>query len=379
MSPFRAATAHVSPHYLNPTDTLRKTLSLIHRAAKNHTSLLTFPESHLPGFPYWPALRAPTSNHALFKRFVQASVYADGEEILAIRRAAREAGVMVSLGLSERGRGSVGRVWNSNLLIGRDGGVLALHRKLVPTFFEKMVWGNGDAGGLRVVEDSTGRDGLDDGGVRARVGVLVCGENTNPLARFALMAQGETVHISSWPAVWPTRALGGEGVGKGQGRNYDNIAANRMRAAAHCFEAKCFGVMSSGVLDEEAIRICSEGADEPESVRRTLEASPRGASLFLDPTGALLPGFTIDEEGNRKDVEFLQHEEGILYADMNLEDCIEGKQYHDVVGGYQRYDVFDLKVRRERKDPVTFIDDFGPEKGGEEDLLFKDSDDPLAR
>ena len=92
--------------------------------------------------------------------------------------------MLVSLGFSESTEASVGCVWNSNVLIGRDGAILNHHRKLVPTFYEKLVWANGDARGLRVVPTEIGR-----------VGMLICGENTNPLARYALMAQGEQVHI----------------------------------------------------------------------------------------------------------------------------------------------------------------------------------------
>jgi len=107
----------------------------------------------------------------------------------------------------------------------------------VPTFYEKLVWANGDGAGLRVVE--TERCG--------RVGALLCGENTNPLARWSLMAQGEQLHLTTWPPLWPTRRV----EGKVGGRQYDNLAANRTRTAAHCFEAKCFGVLCSGFMDKE--------------------------------------------------------------------------------------------------------------------------------
>lgn len=79
--------------------------------------------------------------------------------------------------------------------------------------------------------------------------------------------------------------------------------------------------------------------------------------MFLDPTGAIHSAFTIDgTTGEKKPQEFLQNEEGILYADLDLNACIEGKQYHDVTGGYQRFDVFNLSVDRRRRDPVSFID-----------------------
>ncbi|KAL4919178.1 carbon-nitrogen hydrolase [Aspergillus aurantiobrunneus] len=209
----------------------------------------------------------------------------------------------------------------------------------MPTFFEKLTWSPGDGHGLRVSPT-----------VHGNIGNLTCGENTNPLARFALMAQAEQIHISTWPAIWPTRVLSESAA------NYDNVAANRTRAAAHCFEAKCFGVLCAGFLNSDAIEAITAGSSAADSVRNTLERSPRGASMFLDPTGALHPAFTFSETEEQQETEHLQHEEGIIYADLDLDRCIEGKQYHDVVGGYQRLDVFQLQVNRTRSDPVVFKD-----------------------
>lgn len=298
---------------------------------------------------------------------VQESLYVDGEEITSIRAAAKEHHITVSLGISEKVRYSSATLFNTNLIIGADGEIKVHHRKLVATFFEKLTWSPGDGHGLQVV-DVEGK---------AKVGALICGENTNPLARYALMAQGEQVHISTWPAIWPTReggptktgaagSKGENGTGTGElgtgdvkvERNYDNVAANRIRAAAHCFEAKCFGVLCASHLNDEAINVLSSGVQNPEAVEAILRSSSQGATMFLDPTGAALPGFVIDSKtGKEAPKEFLQHEEGILYADLDIVDCVEGKQYHDVVGGYQRLDVFDLKVDRRRREPVIFVDD----------------------
>lgn len=355
---FRAAACHASPNFLSASLTTQKTISLIHQAASTHAraNLVVFPESFIPAFPHWSSLCSPAENHSLFARMAKQSLYIDGEEIRAIRNAAKVTGTIVSLGLSEKVRYSAATLFNTNLIIGSDGEILVHHRKLMPTFFEKLTWSPGDGYGLRVADTRFGK-----------IGALICGENTNPLARYALMAQGEQVHISSWPAIWPTRRpqSGGDwtdvsNIGettKPTAANYDNVRANRTRAAAHCFEAKCFGIMCSGHLDEEAFEQAAAGSSDPKFVSDALRASPRGATMFLDPTGAPLPAFTIDAKtGEKENKEFLQLEEGILYADMNLDDCIEGKQYHDLVGGYQRLDVFDLKVDRSRKVPVSFSD-----------------------
>lgn len=359
----RTAACHAAPVFLSARQTTEKCVSLIREAARIKANLVIFPESFVPGFPAWSSLRPPTENHDLFKRMAHESIYADGEEVAAIRQTAKECGIMVSLGLSEKVRYSSATLFNSNVFIDTGGEIIVHHRKLMPTFFEKLIWGPGDGHGLRVADTPYGK-----------IGALICGENTNPLARYSLMAQGEQVHISTWPAAWPTRvpkssqsapeATPGKsqdsqsmGSSVAQGTNYDNVAANRTRAAAHCFEAKCFGVLCSSVLDEAAIEIMSGGASNPELVKNALTQSPRAATMFLDPNGTLLPGFTADAiSGEHSKKDMLQAEEGILYADLDLEDCIEGKQYHDVVGGYQRLDVFDLKVDRSRRQPVTFTD-----------------------
>lgn len=332
---------------------------MIERAARHKAKLVVFPETYIPAFPIWGALRPPTENHDLFKRMALESVHVDGEEVHAICEVAKKLNVVVSLGISEKARHSSATIFNSNIIIGNNGGVLVHHRKLMPTFFEKLTWSPGDGHGLRVAETSYGK-----------IGNLICGENTNPLARYALMAQGEQIHISSWPAIWPTRMPTPAGIQSSshteghdhdnrqsstpRKANYDNVAANRTRAAAHCFEAKCFGVLCSGVLGDDAIKAI---ASESPHLTQVLEQSQRGATQFLDPTGALLRGFTVEEETLRHEpTDFLQTTEDILYADMNVEDCIEGKQYHDVVGGYQRMDVFYFKVNRKRQTPAVFVE-----------------------
>ncbi|KAF1349145.1 carbon-nitrogen hydrolase [Delphinella strobiligena] len=342
----RAAACHVSPIFLNASKTTEKALSLINQAKKSSANLIVFPESFIPAFPCWSSLRSPSENHDLFRLMAKESLYIDGPEITAIRQAARDTTSMISLGLSEKARYSSATLFNSNVIIGSDGEILVHHRKLQPTFYEKLTWSPGDGFGLRVADTGWGR-----------IGALVCGENTNPLARYSLMAEGKQVHISSWPGTAGGQE-GGDSVSTTASADYDNIRANRTRAAAHCFEAKCFGIMCSGHVGSDAIELSSAGSRDPCLIAKALDASPRGATMFLDPTGAPLPAFTIDPDtGRKQSTEFLQKEEGILYADMNVEECIEGKQYHDLVGGYQRFDVFDLKVDRRTRLPVTFTGD----------------------
>lgn len=317
----RVAAAHVAPVLLNKAATAEKAILYINEAARKGAHLVTFPESFIPGFPVWAGLWAPMDNHDLFETFVEESVYVDGPELSAIAAEAKRLQIFVSIGISERSRASVGCVWNSNVLIGDDGQMLNHHRKLVPTFFEKLIWAPGDGAGLRVVPTHIGN-----------IGNLICGENTNPLARYSLMAQGEQIHISSWPSIWPTRR-------PSTGGNYDNLAANKIRAAAHSFEAKAFGIVSAACLDTETVAFFSK---RDASIANILESTPRAASFFVDPTGAQIG-------------EMLQDEEGIITCDFDLNKCVEQKQFHDVVGYYNRFDVFDLRVNRRRMEPITWI------------------------
>ncbi|MBY5502445.1 carbon-nitrogen hydrolase family protein [Rhizobium leguminosarum] len=316
---FKAAAAHVAPVYLDPVASAEKACSVISEAAGNGASLVVFSESFLPGFPVWAALYPPIQSHEHFKRFSNASVYVNGPEIERVRKAASDNGVFVSIGFSERNPASVAALWNSNVLISDTGEILIHHRKLVATFFEKLVWDPGDGAGLVVANTRIGR-----------IGGLICGENTNPLARYTLMTQAEQVHISSYPPIWPTRV-------PTESDNYDNRAANRIRASAHCFEAKCFGIVVAGRLDESARRHIA--LDDP-AIAAIIDASPRASSFFLGPTGAPIGDEMIDE--------------GIGYAHIDLDECVEPKRFHDVVAGYNRFDIFDVTVTRTRRKPIRF-------------------------
>lgn len=187
-----------------------------------------------------------------------------------------------------------------------------------PTYWEKLIWSNGDGYGLRVCDTASA----------GKVGALICGENTNPLARYAMMAQGDQVHVASFPPAWPTKRKGG----------YQNRTANAVRSAAHSFEAKCFTVVCAAVLDEEAKKVIT---DQDPAAAEVLENAPQAVSQFFGPDA-----IQIGDE--------LCEEEGIGYAECDLNKCIEAKQLHDVVGGYQRYDIFDLKITRKRDEPVEW-------------------------
>jgi aliphatic nitrilase len=317
---YRVAAAHVAPVFLDVARTVDKACAVIEEAARHGAQLVAFPEAYVPAFPVWCAVRAPIHNHDFFRALAANTILVPGPELARVAATARACGVFVSLGFNEGTTASVGCVWNANVLIGDDGAVLNHHRKLVPTFYERLVWASGDGAGLRVCETRLGR-----------IGVLICGENTNPLARYALMAQGEQVHVSTYPPVWPTKD-------PKTGGNYDLAGAIRIRAGAHAFEAKAFNIVVSAFMDETMRDAVADG--DPE-VARILESTPRGVSMVLDPTGEVVAGPVSDREE-------------LLYADVDLARCVEPKQYHDVVGSYNRFDIFKLTVNRSRHRPLEF-------------------------
>lgn len=319
---FKAAACHVAPIFLDSPRTIDKAVALIGEAAGKGAALVAFPEGFVPGFPIWAALRAPIENHDYFLALSREALRTDGPEIGRIRATARRHGVHVSLGFTEGTDASVGCLWNSNVLIGPDGGVLNLHRKLVPTFYEKLIWANGDARGLRVVPTAIGR-----------IGMLICGENTNPLSRFALMAEGEQVHISTYPPIWPTRPPSEAGA-------YDLRRAIEIRAGAHAFEGKVFNIVSSSFLDQRTKEAVGKGDN---AIMAVMERSPRSVSMVIGPDGAVVG-------------EPLSDGEGIVYADIDTAREVEPKQFHDVVGYYNRFDIFRLEVDRSKRDPAVFVE-----------------------
>ena len=314
---FRAAAIQTSPVFLDPDATVAKAASLIREAARNGAELVAFPEVFVPGYPYWSWITDPVTCSPWFEKLVRASILVPGPEIDVVCDAAREAGVHVVIGVNERSPVSLGSLYNTLVFIGPDGSILGKHRKLVPTWAEKMTWANGDGSSLRVYDTAIGR-----------LGALACGENTNTLARFTLLAQGELVHVASYIAL-PVAPP-----------DYDMAEAIKVRAMAHSFEGKVFTIVSCSTVSEEIITAME--ALVPDA-RARLERKNSAFSGVIGPDGRLVGDPLIDDEG-------------IVYADIDLGKCIQPKQLHDIIGHYNRFDVFDLRVDRTPRAPVTLAD-----------------------
>ena len=310
---FKAAAVQAAPAFLDPVATVDKAASLIREAAANGAALVAFPEVFVAGYPYWSWIVDPVAGSAWFEKLVRASIMVPGPEVDQLCTVAREAGVHVVIGVNERSPVSLGTLYNTMLCIGPDGEILGKHRKLVPTWAEKLTWAHGDGSTLTVYDTAIGP-----------LGGLACGENTNTLARFTLLAQGELVHVASYIAL-PVAPP-----------DYDMAEAIRVRAAAHCFEGKLFTIVSCSTVSEEIIAAMETLVPD---ARARLERKNSAFSGILGPDGRTVGAPLIDEEG-------------IVYAEIDLSRCIQPKQMHDIIGHYNRFDIFDLRVNAMPQQPV---------------------------
>jgi nitrilase len=316
---FRAAAVQAASVFLDRDRTIDKLDGLVEKAVAAGADLIVFGESFIPAFPVWNLIYAPMDQHGFFRRLFENAVQVPGPHTRRLGEIAKRHRVILSVGITEKGSISMGTLWNTNLLFGRDGTLLNRHRKLVPTWAEKLTWANGDAAYLRPEETDIGR-----------VGVLICGENTNTLARFALLAQGEQVHIATYPPAWPFHRPGGGA------HNYNLGEAIRIRSAAHAFEGKVFNIVSACTLDNDAVDQLAQGDS---TMRELLRAVPAPVSMIVGPNGELLAN---PVEGV----------EGMVVADIDIAKSIEHKMAHDIVGHYNRFDIFHLEVDPTPNRPV---------------------------
>ncbi|MEZ5500686.1 MAG: carbon-nitrogen hydrolase family protein [Steroidobacteraceae bacterium] len=312
----RVAAIQAAPVYLQVDATVDKVCELIREAATNGAQLIAFPEVFIPGYPYWNWLLNPIQGSPWFDRLYRNSIEVPGPETERIAETARECGCFVVIGCNERIARSIGTLYNTNLIFGADGKLLGRHRKLVPTWAEKLTWTGGDGSSLRIYDTPVGK-----------LGTLACGENTNTLARFALLSQGEQIHVANYISL-PVAP-----------ESYNMLEAIKIRAAAHSFEGKIFTIVSCSTISQEIIDMMCDANSEARSLLGRRNSAFSG---IIGPDGCLIGDSLADDEG-------------ICYADIALDACIQPKQMHDIVGSYNRFDIFNLTVNRARLDPVSFV------------------------
>jgi len=313
---FKAAAVQTSPVFLNVEKTIDKTISIVKEAASNGANLVAFPEVFIAGYPYWNWIMTPVQGSKWYEELYKSAVAVPSPEIDRICKSAKENNIHIVIGINERGD-SYGEIYNTNLIIDNHGNLIGKHRKLVPTWAEKLTWTSGDGSSLKVYKTEIGP-----------IGTLACGENTNTLARFSLLAQGELIHIANYislPVAPP---------------DYNMAEAIKIRAAAHSFEGKLFTIVSCSTISKE---IMDALKDDVPNVEELLTRKNSAFSGIIGPNGAVVGEPLIDDEG-------------IVYADIDLAKCIQPKQMHDILGHYNRFDIFDLRVNVAPTRKITFID-----------------------
>ncbi len=185
MTIVRAAAVQMSPVLYSREGTVGKVVDKIAELGRQDVKFATFPETIVPYYPYFSFVQRPFELGTEHLRLMDQAVTIPSPEIDAIADAARQAGIVVSIGVNERDGGTL---YNTQLLFDADGTLLQRRRKILPTFHERMVWGRGDASGLTAVDSAVGR-----------IGQLACWEHYYPLARYALIADGEQIHSAMWP------------------------------------------------------------------------------------------------------------------------------------------------------------------------------------
>lgn len=314
---FKAATVQTSPVFMDVAATIDKAIGFIKTAHENGASLIAFPEVFVAGYPYWNWVMTPVEGSKWYEVLYKNSVTTECADMLRLYEAAKEYSMQVVIGINERGD-SFGEIYNTNLIISETGEVIGKHRKLVPTWAEKLTWTSGDGSSLKVYPTKVGP-----------IGTLACGENTNTLARFTLLAQGELIHIANYISL-PVAP-----------KDYNMAEAIKIRAAAHSFEGKLFTIVSCSTISKEMMEALKP--DVP-NIEEMLTRENSAFSGFIGPNGAV----TGDEP--------LIDDEGIIYADIDLSKCIQPKQMHDILGHYNRFDIFDLRVNIAPTKKITFVD-----------------------
>jgi len=292
----RAAAVQISPDFDDPEGTLAKVCAAIDEAAARGAQIAVFPETFVPYYPYFSFVLPPVLQGEPHMRLIERAVVVPGPVTDAVSAKARERGVVVVLGVNERDHGSL---YNTQLIFDADGCLLLKRRKITPTYHERMVWGQGDGAGLKVVDTKVGR-----------VGALACWEHYNPLARYSLMAQHEQIHCAQFP---------GSLVGP--------IFAEQMEVTIrhHALESGCFVINATGWLTDAQIAAVTPDAGLQKALRggcHTAIVSPEGKHLA--------PPLT---EG-----------EGMVVADLDMRLIAKRKRMMDSVGHYARPELLSLAI-----------------------------------
>ncbi len=312
----RLAAVQAAPIILDREATVDKACGMIREAGANGAALIAFPEGFIPAHPSWYTVRPTTGKTSLglAKRLFQNAVVIPSDATELLGAACREAGITAVIGVCEKRPGTTGTMFNTQLYIGPDGHILGKHQKLVATVGERLVHTGGWGDTLKAY---TAPFGVVSG--------LICGENSNPLATYVMMSMNPVVHVAAWPAFFSPAQLMADSI----------MAVTRGLA----YSMGCFVVNATGVVDDATIEAYEPGPEERAFLERV---KGRGHASVIAPNGQVVAGP-------------LDGGEGILYADVDLNDVLVPKLTHDFTGHYNRFDIFSLRVNTNAPPAVAFV------------------------
>ncbi|MDH3587915.1 MAG: carbon-nitrogen hydrolase family protein [Gammaproteobacteria bacterium] len=316
----RIAVVQQPPVFLNLDASVERACGYIHDTVQNGADVVVFPETWLPGYPIWldAAPGAGLWDHppakSLFRLMHENCPTVDDAAIVALRSATVEAGVYVVMGMQERDGGTL---YNSILYIDPEKGEFSVHRKLMPTYTERLVWGRGDGSTLEVLETPFGN-----------LGGLICWEHWMPLARAAMHARGETMHVAQWPWV----------------KDMHQVACRH-----YAFEGTCFVVAAGGILSRAEMLEGIDSAGAGTEARSLLEEIPGAdANLLLQGGSAV-----IGPDGQYV-IKPVYGDRTTVFADIDPGAVAEARLTLDTDGHYSRPDVFELSVDTRPRRNVDF-------------------------
>ena len=311
----KVALAQIAPVWLDKAATLEKIEAYILEAANERAELIVFGEALLPGYPFWLALTDGAEwnakvNKELHAHYGRNSIQIEAGELDPVCKAARENGISIYLGIMERAKNRGGHsIYASLVYINQEGAIKSVHRKLQPTYDERLTWAPGDGNGLQVhaLKQFT-------------VGGLNCWENWMPLPRTALYGQGENLHIAVWP---------------GSDHNTKDITRFIARES-RSYVISVASLMRKTDFPKDTPHLEAILAKAPETLAN-------GGSCIAGPDGEWI-------------IEPVLHKEGLIYQELDFNRVYEERQNFDPVGHYSRPDVTKLTVNRARQSTVVFED-----------------------
>ncbi len=298
----KVAAIQASPVFLNREATVEKSCNLISDAGSRGARIVVFPENFIPTHPVWFNFERSEETMNYYRELFKNSVVIPSDGTNRLCAAAKEADTYVVMGLTEKAPGTLGTLYNTQLFIDRKGQIMGKHRKIMPTFTERLVHTGGDGSTFGVFDTDYGK-----------IGGLICGENSNALARFTLLARGERIHATSWPPFVTKWQLSAKYL-------------MELRLKNHASEGRVFVISSCMFFSDEMVEALCDTEEKKAMVHER-----GGGSSIIGPDGRYIAGP-------------LENEEGIVLGELDIERIIGSKMVQDVVGHYNRFDIFKLMV-----------------------------------